>query len=947
MNHILGILLFLTGVTSGLSQSVGLPFSRYYSSQEYQGGIQNYAITQHASGLLYIANNYGLLVYDGTSWRRFSLPNGTKIRHVQVDETGSVYVSGQGEFGVFSADRLGQLRFQSLKDSLPEALQNLEEVWKVYVGEERLFFCSSSHIFIFGRDHAFVRAIESEPGFDSFHFSNNTLFVNERGHGLQHLQNGSFQVINGSFGDKLVTGLLPHGQEGQLIFTRDSGVYSSSGERLETWQAIRGRTINAALRLRNGSIAIATQLDGLYLMDRNGIVLLKMNRENGLNNSSIISLFEDLSGNLWLGHNNGLSLIQLSLPFTKIDQFSGLSGTGYHALADQGTVYFGTNNGVFVSETGKDSGVRRVPNSTGQVYQLKRLQGKVLVAHNDGAFVLKEGVAERIEGPEGIWNFQSLKNHPNLLLSGGYFGLHLFEVDENTIRYRKKIAGFDESSRIIEQDEKGNIWVAHGYKGLFKLQLDEGLDLLQVDYFGSEQGLPTDLLNNVWKVNNRLVFTTEGGIFKFNDTRNSFERDPFFADYFDSGSLIHFMAEDQMGNIYFIGETETGVLERKVDGSYSKHFQEFNPLLPLLNDDLQNIAPMRGNEVLFAANEGFVRFSLNDNTFSPPIFPTLIRAAYLTGASDSLIFGGNVGAHLDTNPVVIPYRQANLRVESSNPTPNNEKDLRYQYWLEGFETDFGEWVPQREKAYTNLREGNYTFHVRSKNLFGVISPEATYSFQVLPPWYRSRMAYLMYFFLSALLSFVLYQGTEKRFQRKTQQLKTASQEAIEAKESELKVSRKEVERLKTERLKQEIKIRDKELAAATMHLLNKNGFIDQMRNNLNAITKKSKNQEVKAEIQRVIKTIEKNIAEDRDWEQFEIHFDQVHGDFMSRFKKAYENLSPQEIKLSAYLRMNLSTKEIAYLMNISVRGVEIARYRLRKKLNMERSDNLQEYILKF
>ncbi|WP_375584792.1 triple tyrosine motif-containing protein [Cyclobacterium xiamenense] len=801
LHHFLLLFLFFSGMVPGLSQSSGLPFSRYYSSQEYQGGIQNYAISQHASGILYVANNYGLLVHDGASWRRFSLPNSTKVRHVQVDDTGSVYASGQGEFGIFSPDTLGQLRFQSLKDSLPEALQDLEEVWKVYIGEEQLFFCTSNRIFEFSRDNTFVQAIESSTGFDSFHFSNNQLFVNERGLGLKQLQNGTFRVIQPFFGDKLVTGLLPYGQNEHLVFTRDDGVYTSAGERLEFWHGIRTRTINAALRLRNGSIAIATQLDGLHLLDPNGTELLKLNRENGLNNNSIISFFEDLSGNLWLGHNNGLSLVQLSLPFSKIDQFSGLSGTGYHALMDRGTVYFGTNNGVFLAETGKDTRIKRVSNSTGQVYQIKRIKGKILVAHNDGAFVLNEGAAERIEGPEGIWNFQPLRNRPNLLLSGGYFGLHLFEMNEDSIQYLKKITGFDESSRIIEQDERGNIWVAHGYKGLFKLQLDEGLDVLQVEYFGSDQGLPTDLLNNVWKINNRLVFTTEAGIFRFDDAANSFERDPFFSSHFDTQSLIHFMAEDQMGNIYFIGEKETGVLEKKVDGSYSKRVQVFNPLIPLLNDDLQNIAPIGGNEVLFAANEGFVRFSLNDNTFSPPVFPTLIRAAYLTGVSDSLIFGGNAKEYVARNPIVIPYLQANLRFENSNPTPNNEKDLRYQYWLEGFESNFGDWVPQREKAYTNLREGNYTFHVRSKNLFGVISPEATFSFQVLPPWYRSRVAYLTYFFLSALFAFVLYRTTEKRFQKKTQELTTASREAIEAKESELKVSRKEVERLKTESLK--------------------------------------------------------------------------------------------------------------------------------------------------
>jgi DNA-binding CsgD family transcriptional regulator len=145
----------------------------------------------------------------------------------------------------------------------------------------------------------------------------------------------------------------------------------------------------------------------------------------------------------------------------------------------------------------------------------------------------------------------------------------------------------------------------------------------------------------------------------------------------------------------------------------------------------------------------------------------------------------------------------------------------------------------------------------------------------------------------------------------------------------------------------EVNGKNKELASATMHLINKNSFIDHVKLHLNSIIKKSKNNEVKQELQKVVVSIDRNIADDKEWEQFEIHFDQVHGDFIQRFKKSHQTLSPQEIKLSAYLRMNLSSKEIATLMNISTRGVEIARYRLRKKLEMERSDNLQEYILKF
>ncbi|MFO7825878.1 MAG: regulator [Cyclobacterium sp.] len=938
-------------IQAAFPQTPDLPFSRYYSSQDYQGGIQNYAITQHASGLLYVANNYGLLVHDGTTWRRYSLPNSTKVRHVQADENGLVYVSGQGEFGTFSPNERGQLVFQSLKDSLPESFQNLEEVWKVFLGNEHIYFCTSNRIFAFDHENRFDFSLESPSVFESFHFISNTLFVNDRDKGLQKIENESFTPVNAYFSNFLVTGLLQTGSDRYLVFTRDNGIFSLSGETVETWMAAPELSINSVLRLSNGNIAIATQLNGLLLINAEGEELLKLDKESGLNNNSIVSLFEDLSGNLWIGHNNGLSMVQLSLPFSKINQFSGLTGTGYHASNVDGKLYLGTNNGVYVTpaqSNGTHKKLDLIPHTNGQVYQVNSIQGLVLVAHNDGAFTIKENKAEKIKGPEGIWNFQLLKDHNDLILAGSYQGLHLYEIKDGELTYLRKINGFEESSRIIEQDENGDIWVAHGYKGLYKLRLDTAMTDFEVSYYGTEQGLPSNIFNNVWKINNRLIFTTQAGVFRYNQSQLGFEKDPIFDPYFENDFLIHYLLEDQMGNVFFIGETEMGVLEKKVDGSYQKHFQVFNPLLPLLNDDLPNISAVRGNEVLFAANEGFIRFNLNENNFQPPVFPTLIRAVYLTGASDSLIFAGNVGQQLSLDEMPeISYNKANIRFEISNPTPNNEKDLRYQYWLEGFEEGYGAWVDKREKAYTNLREGKYIFHARSKNIYHAISPETTFEFDILPPWYRSRLAYIFYALLLLINFFLAYRIIEKRYQKKTLQIKTASRQAIEAKESELKVSQKEVERLKTEKLKQEIQIKNKELAAATMHLINKNGFIDHMRNNLNAITRKSRNQEVKQEIQKVIKTIEKNIAEDRDWEQFEIHFDQVHGDFMGRFKKEFDQLSPQEIKLSAYLRMNLSTKEIAYLMNISIRGVEIARYRLRKKLNLERSDNLQEYILKY
>ncbi len=138
-----------------------------------------------------------------------------------------------------------------------------------------------------------------------------------------------------------------------------------------------------------------------------------------------------------------------------------------------------------------------------------------------------------------------------------------------------------------------------------------------------------------------------------------------------------------------------------------------------------------------------------------------------------------------------------------------------------------------------------------------------------------------------------------------------------------------------------------ELATATMHLLNKNEFMTGIKNTLGQIIRKTASEDSRRELQQITRNIEQNISADSDWEHFQFHFDRVHGDFTGRFKTVFPMLSPQDIKLSAYLRMNLSTKEIAQLLNISVRGVEISRYRLRKKLQLDRTTNLQEFILNF
>ena len=959
MKKVLPTFLVFCLVLFGHAQDMGLPFSKYYPSSEYKGGIQNFSFGQNQLGLLYVANNFGLLEYDGSSWNRYGLPNSTKIRDLYVENTGKIFVAAQAEFGYFHPNDFGRLEFVSWLPKLPEKYRNVEEVWKVFKNQDRIVFCSFKNIFVFDNQENLLAVLSSEGEFLSFHLSNDQLYFQDSQKGLMKLQQNKAKLISAQerLKNDQVTGLL-ESMSGELqIFTDRGEVYLLSAQSLSDWKSPflpKFSKVNKVLRLRNGSIAIGTQDEGIFLLKEDGSLILHMNLEKGLRNNTVISIFEDRAGNLWIGHNNGITLLELSLPFRVLGPQNGVQGTGYAARLHNDKVYLGTNVDV-VSLEGPMGRTVRIPNSGGQAYSLSVVEKQLLLGHNEGAFLIKDGRAEYIPGVKGVWCFLPLKDHPGYLLAGTYSGLALFEEKNGRYAFVRKLKGFDESSRLIQQDEFGNIWMSHGYKGIYRLTLSDNLEEVAYRFYGNADGLPTNLLNSVWKIAGRVVFTTEYGIYVYNQASDKFEKDPVFSPYFDHEFLITSLVEDPVGNIFYVARKEAGVLEKQADGSYQKNHQIFNKILPLLNDDLQNVSLLRTNEVLFAANEGFIWYKRDINKVVPPLYPTIIKAVYLTKPNDSLLVIGKdiqlldqkFGKATNGKGLLLPYQKADIRFEFTNSIPNNEGYTQFRFWLEGLENDFGDWTSKRDKAYTNLKEGRYTFYLQSKDIYGQVTAAVPFTFTVLPPWYRTNLAFILYLIALAVLGYTIFKRMDKRYQKKTQAITAVQKQVLEKTSKDLKNSQEELEKLRTEKLEAEIQSKNKELASATMHLLNKNGFIDQTKGQLSQIIKKSKNQEVKNELEKVIQSIDRNIAEDDDWKQFEIHFDQVHGDFMDRFKKSYSSLSPQEIRLTAYLRMNLSTKEIAYLMNISPRGVEISRYRLRKKLQLERSENLQEFILKF
>lgn len=953
----------------------GIPFIKNYEQKEYDASSQNWAVVQDHRGVMYFGNNYGVLEFDGNTWRRIGLPNRSNARSLAVGKEGRVYVGGQNDFGYLRPNEQGQVEYVSLKELVPKRHQSFDDVWRIYVAEDGgVYFCTVQGVFHLKDKKLTVLQVPAQPsGFPCF--VRNTLYVPVPGQGVYELQGKQMVLIPNSdlLKDYTVVGMLPHNEGGLLLVTEQGKIFTYDGySHFKEWERpisafLEASRINTVIAF-SGGFAFGTAHNGLLLTDSKGIPRQHLNIEKGLQNNSVRSIYQDDAGSIWLGLNNGISYIESNSAFTHFSINSGLPGTAYTSLLNNGKLYLGTSDGLFAKEwSDKENPLQPVPfklveNSQGQVYNLQKIRDKLLLSHHDGPFEIVDGRAVKLSDHRGAWMFLPLKAHPDYLLCGTYNGLLLYKFEGATLRFVRAIKGFSESSRVMEEDEEGNIWITHGYKGAFKVRLAEGLDrLASVQFYGKNKGFSSNLLINVFKINGELVFTGEEGIYRYNPRSDRFEEHPVYSKVFSRGQQIRKLVEDGDGNIWFSAGNEMGILKKRGNGSFEIEKNAFNKLNGKLVGGFEHIAHYDRFNVLIGTDEGFVHYhptflkSKNlDHTFH-----TLVRQVNATnGARDTLVSGGNFtykGHPAANQPAglqaVLPFAFNSIKFAYSGVTFEENERVQYQYMLEGFDKNWSGWTGEWQKEYTNLAEGTYTFRVRAKDVYNRESEEAVYTFTVLPPWYRTYWANGFYVLLGLL---AIWQGKkllDRRMRRQQEQLQQEQEKALRLKEAhhmeEVLKAEKEIIKLNNEKLETELAHKNKELASSAMHVMHSLETIDKVRGQLQTVIEQVEDKDALHQLRKVLRSVEEDIKVENNWDQFELHFNQIHQDFLKRLRQDYPELTHRDIKLCAYLRMNLTSKEIASLLNLSLRGVETSRYRLRKKLNLEQEENLTEFILKY
>ena len=951
------VLLCMYCVVAHGQNTIGLPDIVNYSKQVSRAGAQNRQIRQDRKGILYFANNEGVLTFDGIKWKIYPLPNRSIVRAIEFGPDNNLYVGGQDEFGYFSPESGGQLEYHSLKSLIPEAERSFTDVWDIVFYRDWVFFQTSTKIYQLNDRHCTV--------YKSIHWRfmgrfNDRLFAQDHEKGLLSFQNGvwaPFLKESDLPADCFITSITGIGKDSALMTTVKNGMYVLCGDKIKAFltpnvEHIAHKNISSAAMVNDDHIAVATNLDGCYILDKKGNLVQSFSRKEGLQNNNIQDIFLDREKNLWLGLDNGIDFIAYNNAVKHIYPDYLNEGSGYAATIHDNELYIGTSNGLYkvplysVADLSYVKGTfHPVNNTQGQVWNLSEVNGKLLMGHHDGSFVIENNAATSIDKSSGFWTFQPYYNilPSSLMIAGTYQGINFYDYKDGKFTNSNIHAQF-ESARFVVMDND-NIWIAHPYKGIYRVRLTGNTATTKL--YTQKEGVASVNGNYIFKIKNSIILTTENGIFEYDHEKDSFEPSVSYNIIFGK-KAIRYMKEDAAGNVWFVFDKILGVLDNSGPKPQVIYFPE---LTNKFVSGFEFVNPIDKNNVLIGGEKGFYHINYEQYKKNKYPFQVHLTTVKAVNVRDSLLFGGYYehanedGAVTQLKKVSITHAWNSFQFTFSAPVYAQQSNIEYSFFLEGFDDKWSEFTRRTEKEYTNLPAGDYSFKVKARNNLGNESAVSSYSFTVLPPWYLSSWAYAIYIGLALLMGYLLYVFQKKKFRAQQLRHEEEQKQLQYLHQLEMDKAEKELMALRNAKLEAEIQHKTTELASTAMHLVQKGELLGKVKDQMMKLKKVSVNDKESDEFKKLIRVISEEDKMDEQWEHFAMHFDKVHSDFLLALKAKYPRLSGNELKLCAYLRMNLSTKEIAKLMNISVRGVEISRYRLRKKLQVPTEENLFNFLI--
>ncbi|MDX2304419.1 MAG: two-component regulator propeller domain-containing protein [Microscillaceae bacterium] len=827
-----------------IAQDSGKPFLQNYTPKEYQADPQNWSIVQDNRGVMYFANDQGVLEYDGKKWQLIPTGNNSAVRSLSKNQVGIVFVGGSGEFGYLAPDRQGQMKYFSLKHKLADKDKDFEDVWTTHATSEAVFFHTDRILFRYDLKKKSIKTwyAQAESFFFLSYYVHQKLYLLDRKNGLMVLENDKIQLVAGGerFKEKNIYILLPFDRQKILLGTREEGLFTYNPKapadqafipfKTEADTLIKEGQLYSGTVLPHGHFALCTRNRGLIVINKQGKLSSLINAEDGLLDENVRYALLNRENQLWLALDNGISKVGLLSPIRFWDAELGIQGTINDITRHQDKLYVATSLGVFYSDGNKFSPVNNLSSECWSLLNFsspeKPEQKHLLVATHDGIFEILDNQIKtvKITNPYTVLSLYQSRFDADVLYAGLKGGLMRFRYIQGTWLNEGLVRNIEEEIYSIAEDEDKNLWLGTFINGVLSVTFSPQGNPLAIQRYDTKHGLPSLRDIRVYYFNQKLLFATQKGLYLFDPKQEKFSANDLLGRQFADGSRgLYRLALDANHSIWAADVSNhahpIGVALQDSENSY--HWTDV-PLRRLPDFSKPVIYPDQNGIVWIGGSEGLYRYDSDQNhyAFQKLKYYNLIRKVTLN--EDSLVF---LGSHFKlthtSNIPQVSFQQATELIPVFKFDPRFTLEFEYtstffdpefanqyshylevknQSWLEWFfqgrsEKEWSHWSSDTKTQYTNLSEGNYIFYVKSRNIYGKEGLTASYQFKILPPWYRTIYAYLAYLVLLTVFILLTIRINTARLRRQKEILEGIVEERtkeIRLQNAELEQQREEI-----------------------------------------------------------------------------------------------------------------------------------------------------------
>ena len=922
-----------------------MPIVTNYTPTDYHAGLQNWALAQGTNGDIYIGNNMGLLSFDGYTWNKNQLPGNQLVRSLLVDGD-RIYVGTYEDFGYFSRNSFGTLEYTSLWHQLKNLETHNDEIWNILKVGECIYFQSFSSWFKY--DGKTVTA-HYNPHFLPlyFHVAHNRIYVQMINGDFYLLENDTYKPLlkRKELKDDSVVALIPTKGNKMILCTEWNGLFDYDGKTLSPRptaidKELKSQQINRAILVPSDStIVLGTIRNGIYAIDKKGEEKWHYDVNNRLGNNSVLRLFCDRDHNVWAALDIGIALIHTGSPYSILIPDRGFRSFGmvYGINIFNNNMYIATNQAAWLYSFA-DKNIVPIRGTEGQNWHVTTFDSQILLGNNFGTKTITGTVADNI--PETETSSTCLRkcmmHGQEVLIESSYYNFRIYRKHNGKWCFSNSIEGFNSPVRQFEVDHSGTIWAAHMSLGIYKVELSKDLrraeKCVYIKSLSNEKNSTS--LMHVMKIRGRVVLSDSEKTYTFDDINQHIIPFTQLNSILKNGINTAISVDD---NLYWLTDHRGYTLIKYDNDSFKTERFVPSTFFGLECNENNNNVYVDGNTTYFCLNNGIARLDMKTGKTELPKKSTLNIHKVTSLSQDYLLHTLPVSSDKKANEKT----WGDITFHLSYPNFNCEP-LHFNYCLTGNGLDLRSESANPVMTYGSLGYGDYHFTASVKNDEGKILSSVDYYFSNPRPFYLSVYAWAIYLLLAGAAVYWysrwhtanMLRKRNKEFEEEKmkQDFKMLEQEHIIAQQRE-------------QLLETELQVKGMELASLALDAVAQQKAVENLQEAISQQRVKGGINQHDVDI--ILKQISGNLNGEEFWKIYHKNFDLIHKNFFRNLRKQYPTLTPSDLRFCALLRLNLSTKDIAQFTNLTTRGVETARYRLRKKFAIAEGSSLVDFLIDF